>query len=91
MLLPLAPYIQCLQFEAMVVFSLVMGIFDGCFIAVLGPIAFDICGPANASQAIGFLLGLCSIPLTSGPPIAGGLLEENFPHGFCWKTKSFQG
>ena len=33
--------------------------------------AFDICGPSGASQAIGFLLGLCSIPLTVGPPIAG--------------------
>ena len=35
--------------------------------------AFDICGPAGASQAIGCLLGLCSIPLTFGPQIAGDL------------------
>jgi MCP family monocarboxylic acid transporter-like MFS transporter 10 len=48
-----------------------MGLFDGCFISLLGPIAFDIVGPAGASQAIGFLLSLCSIPLTVGPPIAG--------------------
>lgn len=48
-----------------------MGIFDGCFISLLGPIAFDLCGQAGASQAIGFLLGFCSIPLTIGPPIAG--------------------
>ena len=38
------------QFEALVVFALIMGLFDGCFITMLGPIAFDICGPAGASQ-----------------------------------------
>jgi hypothetical protein len=48
-----------------------MGLFDGCFISLLGPIAFEICGQEGATQAIGFLLGLCSIPLTVGPPIAG--------------------
>ena len=38
---------------------------------LLGPIAFDIVGPAAASQAIGFLLGTFSIPFTVGPPVAG--------------------
>ena len=35
------------------IFCLIMGFFDGCFITMLGPIAFDLCGPAGASQAIG--------------------------------------
>ena len=48
-----------------------MGIFDGCFISLLGPVAFDIVGPQGASQAIGCLLALCSFPLTFGPVIAG--------------------
>lgn len=48
-----------------------LGIFDGCFIAVLGPIAFDLVGKAGAPQAIGFLLAFCSVPLTVGPPVAG--------------------
>lgn len=48
-----------------------LGVFDGCFISVLGPIAFDLVGRSGASQAIGFLLAFCSIPLTVGPPIAG--------------------
>lgn len=48
-----------------------LGIFDGCFIAVLGPIAFDLVGKDGAPQAIGFLLAFCSIPLTIGPPVAG--------------------
>ena len=70
MLLTAAPLFQGFNFESMILFSLIMGLFDGCFITMLGPIAFDICGPSGASQAIGFLLGLCSIPLTLGPPIA---------------------
>ena len=48
-----------------------LGVFDGCFISLLGPIAFDLVGAENASQAIGLLLCFCSLPLTVGPPIAG--------------------
>ena len=43
---------------------------------MLGPIAFDICGPAGAGQAIGFLLAMCSIPLTIGPPVAGVIYDH---------------
>ena len=76
MLLTAAPYFKGFEFQSMIIFSLIMGLFDGCFITMLGPIAYDICGPAGASQAIGFLLGLCSIPLTLGPPIAGEGLDR---------------
>ncbi|KAJ9587794.1 hypothetical protein L9F63_018777, partial [Diploptera punctata] len=63
------------SFSMLVVISLFMGLFDGCFISLLGPIAFEICGQKGASQAIGFLLGFCSIPLTVGPPIAGMIYD----------------
>ncbi|XP_065353195.1 monocarboxylate transporter 10-like isoform X2 [Cloeon dipterum] len=65
----------------MVALVLGIGIFDGCFISLIGPIAFDLCGPQGASQAIGFLLGLMSIPMTLGPPLAGMLYD---------KTSSYQ-
>lgn len=55
-----------------------LGIFDGCFISLLGPIAFDLVGAENASQAIGLLLCFCSLPLTVGPPIAGKSLLNHF-------------
>src|SRR5699024_2697927 len=48
-----------------------LGLFDGTFISLLGPIAFDLVGPEYANQAIGLLLCFCSLPLTVGPPIAG--------------------
>ncbi|XP_012060518.1 PREDICTED: monocarboxylate transporter 10 [Atta cephalotes] len=64
------------SFLMLLIISLGMGLFDGCFISLLGPIAFDICGRSGATQAIGFLLGMCSIPLTVGPPIAGLLYDH---------------
>ncbi|XP_037947884.1 monocarboxylate transporter 10 isoform X2 [Teleopsis dalmanni] len=70
MLLPLAS-----SYLILIVFILMMGLFDGCFISLLGPIAYQICGPSGATQAIGFLLGLSSLPLTIGPPIAGKIYD----------------
>lgn len=64
------------SFTLLLIIALAMGLFDGCFISLLGPIAYDICGPRGATQAIGFLLGLCSVPLTVGPPVAGMLYDH---------------
>lgn len=59
------------HFWILVVIVLIMGICDGCFVCLLGPIAFDLLGPAGAAQGLGCLLGLMSIPMTIGPPVAG--------------------
>lgn len=64
------------SFVLLLTITLIMGLFDGCFISLLGPIAFDICGPHGATQAIGFMLGLSSFPLTIGPPIAGLMYDH---------------
>ncbi|XP_011188117.1 monocarboxylate transporter 10 isoform X2 [Zeugodacus cucurbitae] len=64
------------SYVLLIAFTLVMGLFDGCFISLLGPIAYEICGPSGATQAIGFLLGLSSFPLTLGPPIAGWIYDQ---------------
>ena len=61
------------NFWFFVCLALGMGFFDGCFISLLGPIAFDIVGPTGAPQAIGNMLALCSLPLTFGPVFAGRL------------------
>jgi len=76
MLLTLAQRFGDHVFLAMLTFCFVLGIFDGCFITMLGPIAFDLCGAAGAGQAIGFLLALCSVPLTLGPPVAGYIYDQ---------------
>ena len=59
------------NFYVLVVIVLIMGVCDGCFICLLGPIAFDLLGPSGAAQGLGCLLGLMSLPMTAGPPIAG--------------------
>ncbi|XDV37757.1 hypothetical protein PO909_007313 [Leuciscus waleckii] len=68
---------QCATFEGLVVVFVLMGFCDGCFITIMAPIAFELVGPMQASQAIGYLLGLMAIPMTAGPPLAG-LLRDHF-------------
>lgn len=67
----------CTAFEALVVVCVFLGLCDGCFITIMAPIAFELVGPMQASQAIGYLLGLMALPMTAGPPIAG-LLHDYF-------------
>lgn len=89
------------SYPLLLAISLGMGVVDGCFISLLGPVAYgkkefnffvidvlfkrnmcfnfsltDLCGAQGASQAIGFMLGLCAFPLTAGAPIAGFLYDE---------------
>ncbi|OCT80372.1 monocarboxylate transporter 10 [Xenopus laevis] len=66
----------CHNFGGLIAVCLFMGLFDGCFICIMAPIAFELVGPENVSQAIGFLLGFMSIPMTVGPPIAGILHDR---------------
>lgn len=63
------PFASAFWMLAMLV--LIMGVCDGCFICLLGPIAFDLLGTTQAAQGLGCLLGLMSGPMTAGPPIAG--------------------
>ena len=64
------------KYEVLLLICAVMGLFDGCFVTLIGPIAFDLCGARGASQAIGSLLGLFSIPMTTGPPVAGIIYDK---------------
>ncbi|KAM3613047.1 uncharacterized protein V6R79_019341 [Siganus canaliculatus] len=68
---------QCTAFEGLVVVCVFLGLCDGCFLSMMAPIAFELVGPMRASQAIGYLLGLMSVPMTAGPPLAG-LLRDHF-------------
>ncbi|XP_065216904.1 monocarboxylate transporter 10-like [Planococcus citri] len=70
----LTPFIK--NYTLLLMAILIMGLFDGCFITVVGPIAFKFCGPKGAGQAIGFLLGLISIPITIGPTVAGAIYDQ---------------
>ncbi|XP_070615757.1 monocarboxylate transporter 8 [Erythrolamprus reginae] len=69
--------LQCQAFWGVIVVCLFLGLCDGLFITIMAPIAFELVGPMEASQAIGYLLGLMAIPMSAGPPIAG-LLRDYF-------------
>lgn len=61
----------CRGFGGLVVVCLFLGLCDGFFITIMAPIAFELVGPMQASQAIGYLLGMMALPMIAGPPIAG--------------------
>lgn len=65
----------CNAFGSLIAVCLFMGLFDGCFICIMAPIAFELVGAQDVSQAIGFLLGFMSIPMMVGPPVAGILRD----------------
>jgi len=60
----------------MILLALGMGFCDGFSVTLIGPIAFELCGKEGASQAIGFVLGISSIPITVGPSLAGRYLPN---------------
>ncbi|XP_060068494.1 monocarboxylate transporter 10-like isoform X2 [Ylistrum balloti] len=63
------------SYGGLVAISLIFGLCDGIFVCLLGPIAFDIVGHREASQAIGFLLGIFAVPFVVGPPTAGVIYD----------------
>lgn len=75
----------CQHYYLLYVVSIIMGLFDGCFVSLLGTIAFQLVGPKGASQAIGCLLSLMSLPMTVGPPIAGFMFDKSssYTMAFC--------
>jgi len=76
MLLTTASQAGQFKYEVLLSICSVMGLFDGCFVTLIGPIAFDLCGASGASQAIGSLLALFSLPMTVGPPVAGMIYDK---------------
>lgn len=59
------------SYALLLILCAIFGLFDGCFVSLMGPVAYSLVGKEGASQAIGFVLGLSSIPFMLGPPLAG--------------------
>lgn len=58
-------------FWIIVLIALGMGLCEGGFISLIGPIAFELCGREHAAQGIGTMLGIAAYPMSLGPPLAG--------------------
>lgn len=64
-----------------------MGLFYGCFVALVGPTAFHLYGPLSASQAVGFLLGLYSTRTDDHKTFCSGCRKKSvFKGEFCLNT-----
>ena len=56
---------------ALLTYSLVSGLFDGCLCVMIGLVTYDIVGRQMMARAVGTLYGIVAIPMTLGPPMAG--------------------
>lgn len=65
------------SYVLLLILCAIFGLFDGCFVSLMGPVAYYLVGKEGASQAIGFVLGLSSIPFMVGPPLAGKTNHNN--------------
>ena len=63
------PFVQ--HYSVLVAISCIMGIADGCFMAMISVITHDLLGPEELAQGIGAYLSVIAIPFTAGPPVAG--------------------
>ena len=66
-LLPLAK-----DYSALVTYSVVSGFFDGGFVIMIGLVTHDIVGRKMMNKAFGTMYGVVAVPMTIGPPVAGG-------------------
>lgn len=57
--------------SALLTYSLVSGLFDGCLCVMIGLVTHDIVGRQMMAKAVGTMYGIVAIPMTVGPPMAG--------------------
>lgn len=61
---------------ALLTYSLVSGLFDGCLCVMVGLVTHDIVGRQMMAKAVGTMYGIVAIPMTVGPPMAGLLYDS---------------
>ena len=59
------------SFGSLLVYSIVFGLHDGCFVVHLAILTGDIAGRKNLVPAYGLLYLFSSLPMMLGPPVAG--------------------
>ena len=72
------------SYAGLVTYTILFGLFDGCYVALIAVITGDIVGPDKLAPALGFLYLVFSVPLMTGPLIAGKVEEwwRTLPHSF---------
>ncbi|KAK7463165.1 hypothetical protein BaRGS_00038277 [Batillaria attramentaria] len=64
------------SFPGLVVLALALGVSNGLFFLLMGPIVTGLVGEGRAAQALGFCLAMISLPNTVGSPLAGLLYDH---------------
>lgn len=59
------------DYAGFVVYSVVFGLFEGCYVVLIPVITRDIVGPSKMSYALGSMFTFMAFPMMLGPPIAG--------------------
>jgi len=60
-----------INYEGLIIYVVMFGAFDGCFVLFIAVSTADIVGPHRLVQALGNLYGVIAIPMIFGPPLAG--------------------
>ncbi|XP_069134062.1 monocarboxylate transporter 3-like [Argopecten irradians] len=63
------------SFAGIVVYVIIVGLVDGCYVVLLPVLTTALMGPENTVIAWCFLVGTSSITFTLGPPVAGALYD----------------
>lgn len=75
------------SYAGFVVYSLVFGFFDGCFVGQVAVITGEIAGKGKLSQAVGNMFGVVAVPMILGAPVAGKIVEykmQRFVENRCY-------
>lgn len=81
------------SYVGLAVYMVVFGVFDGCYVVLLGVICADIVGVDKVSAGMGVQFFFMAITATAGPPIAGeiNVFSSAIPFSLCGpNTGAFQ-
>jgi len=66
------------NYVGLIVYTILFGIFDGAFVALIAVLTSDIVGNSKLPSALGFLYLVFSVPLMAGSLIAGAFFSQFF-------------
>lgn len=59
------------DYAGLVVYAVIFGVFEGCYVVLIPVITSDIVGTEKLSYALGSIFTFMAFPMMLGPPIAG--------------------
>lgn len=64
------------NYVGLIVYTILFGIFDGAFVALIAVLTSDIVGNSKLPSALGFLYLVFSVPIMTGSLIAGAFFSQ---------------